>query len=260
MNTEYAKIESLFERYLDIPKSDPLYHKFKEPLVFKNPLYEAIALWEWTEKIDGMNIRIIHTPQDYSDPHDPYPAPPVEFRGRTDAAKLDGYKPLLKYLNDKFTPEIMSAVFSGPAVLYGEGYGTGIQKVGNHYFEGEKDRQEFILFDVFVPDPNNPFGGWWLNRKSILGIATRLDIHAVPGFGKMTLIETAKFVRAGFKSILRGSHLFAEGLVGRTVETLFDKRGNRLITKLKTSDFCSNLCSCPPVLVEGQWAADVLTK
>jgi hypothetical protein len=34
-----------------------------------------------------------------------------------------------------------------------------------------------------------------------------------------------------------GSDAQAEGLVGRPLETLFDKRGSRLIVKLKTRDF-----------------------
>jgi hypothetical protein len=44
-------------------------------------------------------------------------------------------------------------------------------------------------------------------------------------------------VRVGFKSKLNGGAAQAEGLVGRPLETLFDKKGSRLIVKLKTKDF-----------------------
>jgi hypothetical protein len=44
-------------------------------------------------------------------------------------------------------------------------------------------------------------------------------------------------VRAGFQSRLNGGKAKAEGLVGRPAETLFDKKGARLIVKLKTKDF-----------------------
>jgi hypothetical protein len=53
----------------------------------------------------------------------------------------------------------------------------------------------------------------------------------------MTLDQATEFVRRGFPSCLDGSEAQAEGLVGRPLETLFDKRGSRLIVKLKTRDF-----------------------
>ena len=57
----------------------------------------------------------------------------------------------------------------------------------------------------------------------------------------MTLEEGVEMVRKGFDSILAkentGEVRPAEGIVGRTVETLFDKKGHRIIIKLKTKDF-----------------------
>ena len=53
----------------------------------------------------------------------------------------------------------------------------------------------------------------------------------------MTLEEATAKVKAGFKSALNGGIKDAEGLVGRPVEALFDKKGHRLIVKLKTKDF-----------------------
>jgi hypothetical protein len=44
----------------------------------------------------------------------------------------------------------------------------------------------------------------------------------------------------GFTSQIGPSHP-AEGLVGRPVEALFDKKGHRLIVKLKTKDFAQQV-------------------
>jgi hypothetical protein len=53
----------------------------------------------------------------------------------------------------------------------------------------------------------------------------------------MSLEEAAEKVRTGFPSMLNGGKMRAEGMVGRPAETLFDKKGARLIVKLKTKDF-----------------------
>ena len=57
----------------------------------------------------------------------------------------------------------------------------------------------------------------------------------------MTLEEGVATVKAGFSSVLAfeqtGITTPAEGLVGRTIEVLFDKKGHRIIIKLKTKDF-----------------------
>jgi hypothetical protein len=53
----------------------------------------------------------------------------------------------------------------------------------------------------------------------------------------MTLQDATSYVQRGFPSKLGDGTAIAEGLVGRTVETLFDKQGHRLIVKLKTRDF-----------------------
>lgn len=56
----------------------------------------------------------------------------------------------------------------------------------------------------------------------------------------MTLEDATHMVRNGFISLLGAANkqnFPAEGLVGRTAEPLFDKKGARLIVKLKTKDF-----------------------
>src|SRR3990167_6713222 len=52
---EYHKIETLYER-------DEKTHRLKPELILKNPVYGIIKTWIFTEKIDGMNIRLIWKP------------------------------------------------------------------------------------------------------------------------------------------------------------------------------------------------------
>lgn len=210
--SEYHKIETLYER-------DPATFKVN-PGVLKNRTYGLLKTWEFTEKIDGTNIRVIWTPGVGDDIHD------LKFRGKTDAAQLAG--DLVHWLYTNITVEKLAAVFPDrPVVIYGEGYGPGIQKNGGGYASEKK----LIVFDVLVD------GKWWLSRENVEGIAAQLGLEAVPYLGAMTLEEATEMVRKGFPSRLNGGVRQAEGLVGRPAETLFDKKGARLILKLKTCDF-----------------------
>ncbi len=82
---------------------------------------------------------------------------------------------------------------------------------------------------------------WWLNWENTCNVANKLGLKTVPFIGNMTLEEGIEMVRKGFNSILAkentGEIIPAEGIVGRTIETLFDKKGSRIIIKLKTKDF-----------------------
>lgn len=205
---EYHKIETLFER-------DEATHKLKPELILKNPVYGIIKTWVFTEKIDGTNIRCIWNHADGV----------ASFRGRSDNAAL--HPALLAHLQETVLPSKLREVSpDSPAILYGEGYGAGIQKGGDY-----SDSKKFILFDVLVA------GQWWLNDQNMRDVAAKLGIDAVPLIGEMTLDQAASFVRDGFRSKLNGGKMAAEGLVGKPLETLFDKKGSRLIVKLKTRDF-----------------------
>lgn len=218
---EYHKIETLYER-------DEKTHRLKPELILKNPIYGCLKTWHWTEKIDGTNIRVMW---------DPIPNgadKPLVFGGKTDKAQM--HADLVKWLYENITVEKMLSVFPGiPVVIYGEGYGAGIQKGGGDYSPAKK----LIVFDVFVVDPvNSKLGGWWLSWESTVDVAQKLGLEAVPYLGEFTLEAATEMVRAGFKSraaIVNSRD--AEGMVGRPVEALFDKKGHRLIVKLKTKDF-----------------------
>lgn len=206
--SEYHKIETLYER-------DEKTFRLKPELALKNRVYGIIKSWHWTEKVDGTNIRCI------------WQGGKLTFGGKTDNAQI--HADLIKWLYDNVSTEKLTAIFPDEeAVVYGEGYGAGIQKGGGDYSPVKK----LIVFDVLVG------GKWWLSHENVCDVASKLGLDVVPDFGEMTLEGATEVVRLGFKSrcaINTGKD--AEGLVGRPIEPLFDKKGSRLITKLKTKDF-----------------------
>jgi hypothetical protein len=205
---EYHKIETLYER-------DERTFKVK-PGVLKNRVYGIIKTWHWTEKIDGTNIRCTWD----------HAASTVTFGGRSNEAQLPAE--LVKWLYENIGVTRLAEIFPDTdAVIYGEGYGAGIQKGGGLYSPTKK----LIVFDVLVD------GKWWLSWENTCDVAAKLSLDVVPYVGEMTLEEATAMVRAGFASQLNGGQKQAEGLVGRTVEAVFDKKGHRLIVKLKTKDF-----------------------
>lgn len=215
---EYHKIETLFDRD----------GKFVVTEQLRNPIYGAFKKWHVTEKIDGTNIRVMLTEEGK-----------VVLGGRTDAAQIPAN--LIQYLYEAFPADSLRAAFWLPdesgqpkpvkAVLYGEGYGAGIQKGGGLY---RKDKS-FRLFDVLVDDK------WWLDWPNVEDVARKLGIKASPYLGDFTLEEIVDMVKKGVPSVVSvedsGQQRMAEGVIGRTIEPLFDRRGKRIILKLKTSDF-----------------------
>ena len=206
---EYPKIETLFTR-------DEKTFKVI-PTELRNKCYSLIKFWEFTEKIDGTNIRIMWDGQK------------LTFGGRTDKADIPA--PLVQHLMETVSIEKLQEKFGDTdVIIYGEGYGGKIQK-GSFYSK----EQKFIVFDILVDRK------WWLSWENIVDISDFLGLKTVPYAGTMTLEEGVELVRRGFNSVLAleqtGEKRLAEGVVGRTAETLYDKRGRRLIIKLKTKDF-----------------------
>jgi RNA ligase len=230
--SEYGKIETLYER-------DEKTFKVR-PGKFKNRTYSLLKAWHWTEKVDGTNIRCI------------WREGKLAFGGRTDNAQI--HADLIRWLYENISLENLREVFSDSddVVIYGEGYGAGIQKGGGDYAPIKK----LIVFDILVG------GKWWLNHESLCEVAGKLGLDVVPSFGEMTLEDATEFVRAGFKSrCALNIAKEAEGLVGRPLETLFDKKGHRLIVKLKTKDFDQTAGDLvPPAQSEaiGRKATDLL--
>lgn len=171
--------------------------------------------WTCTEKIDGTNIRVMFDGEN------------VRFGGKTDNAQLPPI--LIEVLRDTFTNEKMKECFidTDNVCLYGEGYGKKIQKGGNYL----PDRADFILFDVKIDN-------WWLTREANEDIAKKLNIKVVPIVGIWGLEQAIEYVKSGFKStIAHNEEYIAEGLVMKPKVELFNRSGERVITKIKHKDF-----------------------
>lgn len=212
---EYPKIETLFERQPNFIVTD----------VLKRPIFGEISKWVVTEKVDGTNIRVKCTKG----------ANVVEIGGRTANAQIPA--DLVKYLFDTFHADKIANLFdeeSDPETsitLFGEGYGAGIQK-GAAY--GPTKR--FILFDALVEvGPNSR--GWWMDDAAVTKFAEKLGIPRVPILGTMSLPEIVTLVKNGFRSVVAEQPMIAEGVVARPTEPLFDRRGERMILKLKLRDY-----------------------
>lgn len=177
-------------------------------------LYLENNIWEFTEKVDGTNIRIILTPEHK-----------VEFNGKTNDAQMPGN--LLNRLHEHFGNNTILADYFNDChegvCLYGEGYGGKIQKGGKY-----RPDSDFVLFDVKI-------GNWWLKREDVIDIGTKLGIDTVPVIGKGTLLQGIESVKKGLKS--QWGDFEAEGIVARPEIDLFTRSGNRIITKIKGKDF-----------------------
>jgi len=212
----YHKIQSIFKR-----DPDNNYKTFLEGQWSVAAFGMLAGLqWQFTEKIDGTNIRI-----GWDDV-----TQQVTFGGRSDNAQLPGQ--LRIYMEEHFTPERMSSL-EGPVTLIGEGFGGKIQR-GSAY----SPDQRFVLFDVFVePSPEYPLG-IWLNRKAVEETAFILGIPVVPVMFTSDLMTGYNSMRTWRPvSQVAEQPIVIEGVVARPCIELRDYLGHRVITKIKVKDF-----------------------
>lgn len=205
---EYHKIHTVYKRDKDLNLlegewTDPAFELLKD------------VQWRFTEKIDGMNIRVM------------WDGDTVTFGGRTDNAQIPAT--LVNWLMCKFlspsTRQYLQQDFpDGDLTFYGEGFGGEIGKQGLLYSK----EVAFTLFDVKV-------GQWWLEPHNVAAVAGCLNLTTVPVWGFNTLSAAIEIVRKGFDSFY--DPFPAEGLVGTPQVQLFNRKGERIITKIKHRDF-----------------------
>lgn len=208
---EYHKITTLWARG-DKKPHNMMVGKYAKP-EFENL---STVKWIWTEKFDGTNIRIMWDGQR------------VMFGGKTDNAQIP--TPLIYKLEELFMGQPNEQKFEEvfgqtPVCLYGEGFGNKIQKVGALY---NPDGVDFILFDAKI-------GDFWLERESLEDIATKLDIDIVPIVLRGTPQEASDYTAEKKQSTV--GEAISEGVVGYPASGLLNRKGERIITKLKYRDF-----------------------
>ena len=205
---EYEKIETIFVR-------DEKTKKLNEN-VYRNETVKFLKDidWEFTEKIDGTNIRIVW------DGHK------VSYYGRTDKAQIPSQ--LMNRLIELFGGDVNEEMFEQKfgeknVMLIGEGYGAKIQN-GSSY----REDNDFILFDVLVNDN-------YLSRENVKNIANSFNIEVVPTIMVGKLENGINWVKTKPKSKIGTAN--SEGLVARPLVELKDRTGNRIILKIKVRDF-----------------------
>lgn len=205
----YHKIETIYNRAMDGTK------KLIEG-DWRNPTVQYLKnnYWEWTEKIDGTNIRIMW------DGHK------VSFGGRTERAQIPAH--LVNKLNELFLTDEVEQLFEQEfgemeVILFGEGYGYKIQNGGLY-----RSDVSFILFDVMINGNYQP-------RESVGYIATILGLEVVPIVLTGDIDDAVEFVKTKPKSTIGNAPM--EGVVGRPMVEMQDRVGNRVIVKIKVKDF-----------------------
>lgn len=110
-------------------------------------------------------------------------------------------------------------------ILFGEGYGVGIQTVGKEYLPATND---FIMFDAMI-------NGNYVNHDDSMQIAKTLGLKHVPVICTGTIEGCVDIIKTNPQSRL-GSCIM-KGVVGRLPLNMYDGRGNRMIVKIKCRDF-----------------------
>ena len=117
-----------------------------------------------------------------------------------------------------------------PIYIYGEYFGSGVQKGGGRYIQNGNG---FAVFDICQQ-------GWWLPKDNRDALCKGLNLETVPYIGVMTLRQIEEMVMNGFTTKFERAAdptLMEEGIVARPVIPICDGRGNRIIVKVKYCDY-----------------------
>ena len=194
---------------------------------YSRPEFEYLHDVKWIayEKIDGTNMSF------YWDGMN------MEIHGKTENAQIPERleKAMSGLLDTTKLNEVFPTKYDADGnvipmrvIIYGEGYGVGIQKGGGRY---SSDENRFRVFDINVD-------GWWLELEDVKDICDRLGLEMAPAFGELTIGEAEEIVKKGFtSSVSDDKTLIAEGLVMRPKVQLFNRRGERIMVKIKYRDY-----------------------
>ena len=265
----YDKINTLYKRYIFDASKCPnkAWTKFKNKIIlgefsFKEAGYLFNCPWEATSKIDGTNSKIVFFPSTGDIRVGGKTEKTESQHGQFEMLEKIGenIKPQLCAMFPKesarFTPvknketnkvqyyleaadDTMiepKAGFCGvqleevPIYIYGEYFGSGIQKCGSRYIQNGND---FLVFDIKQQ-------GWWTPKDVRDALCKDLKLNTVPFLGVMTLKEIEDKVRAGFTTQFDKAAdptMLEEGIVARPTIPLCDGSGNRIIVKVKYCDY-----------------------
>jgi ATP-dependent RNA circularization protein (DNA/RNA ligase family) len=217
----YSELDPRDKPFMHYPKIHNLFKREGKTLIegtYAQPEFSAINTWTVTEKIDGMNVRILYDKTG--------PEPRVFFGGRTDAAIMPDH--LLNFLAQTFTIDRLERAFadSNYTVIFGEGYGPKIQNGSNY-----RRDVSFILFDIFC-------SGWWLDAFTVAEIAKTLEIDSVPILGSgWPVDQIVDYVKGLPNSVeAKAKAVEMEGVVARSEPVMLFRKGGPIMFKLKCAD------------------------
>ena len=265
----YTKINTMYKRYIFDASKCPnkAWAKFKNKIIlgefsFKEAGYLLNCPWEAYSKIDGTNSKIAFFPSTGEIRVEGKTEKAQSQHGQFEKLQEIGerIKPQLCAMfpkesarfapvKNKETNKVQyyleaagdamiepKAGFCGvqleevPIYIYGEYFGSGIQKCGSRYIQNGND---FLVFDIKQQ-------GWWTPKDVRDALCKGLKLNTVPFLGVMTLKEIEDKVRAGFATQFDRAAdptMLEEGIVARPTIPLCDGSGNRIIVKVKYCDY-----------------------
>ena len=215
---KYSKIQGLYKRYTEGDKKGKfIIGDYSEP---EFELLKDIT-WLWEEKLDGTNLRVEITRHRL--------CPDVTIKGKTEKSQIPEH--LLDKMKEMINKDKIFELFPQSeelpdVTIFGEGIGYKIQN-GCKYFGGKKV-VGFVVFDINI-------AGTWMTRETKEEMCEKLDLPIVPIIGQGNINTAIMQVKNGFTSTYGAFE--AEGLVIRPFFELRNRRGRRIITKIKTIDF-----------------------
>ena len=229
------------------PKTESPYVRDEEthllvPGIFRRPDFAQIGRWLVTEKIDGTNIRVILNGHLLGDPVLDGPVfASWDVRGRSDDATLPK-----RFVEEAFPHVSVSLLESAlnaiepmrdpergyAMVVYGEGYGAGIQK-GACY----SPTKQLRIFDVLTFKEGSR--SLWRTWNDVVEVARVLGLSTVPVVWAEASLAQVRLCVGDYSRVAQQHGMppiQQEGVVARTDPYLYDYRGNRVMFKLKSKD------------------------
>lgn len=225
------------------PKIQTLYNRDENFKVnideFRWKEFEMIQFWDIYEKVDGRNVRLLVEPTKITSGKKSYPSYRMYYGGRKvrSTFSVKEHDCLKDLVSKSVLEEVFIPYIPAQYVIFGELYGVGVQSGGNY-----RPDLTFKVFDIFVLDEKNVYGGWWLEREDMMELSASLGLDVVPFMGQYTVDDVYDFLIGEPTSIISemeggNPEYIMEGVVARSSPMLFTRRGERVMWKLKCKDF-----------------------
>lgn len=207
-NSDKGYWDKTKKRRLIVPVSSGVaLDEFRDPIFYEL----AFAPWQYKRKLDGANLRIM------------WDGEQALWNGKTNSFTCGA--DLTDYMNKTFLEEIFEEKFGREKKVYLFGEQMG-KKVQNNEL-GLKGT-EFILYDVNI-------GGFWLSPENIREIATYFNLKTCYDF--MPQGEYVEDLVTLIQEVANGEFEDWEGIVATPLIECRNQKGNRVIVKIKNSDY-----------------------